>query len=363
MGDVTLAARVFLACVFAVAAISKLLSQATSPVTFREFGVPERIARLTEPLLVPTELAVAVSLLLQPAARFGAVAAALLLLIFTAGVANALRNGRRPQCGCFGGLRAEPIGRSTLARNGVLFAVAAFAAAAGPGTSLQRWLSAGGHIAITAGLAVTAIAALAAAGRLRPAGKAADAGAPTPPPPADDLPGRQAPAFALDGACGPSLTLDSLCADRLPLVLIFGDAGCGACASLFAQLGTWQTTITERVRTAVIAFGGIERARAICTDHHLSNVLLDPDGSVWRAYGVVGSPVGFAISPDQTIVSGPAIGPDLIEDLIRLTLQRARPAPSSPGAASTLDNQPHDESSVAPATRDWRVALDRGRSS
>jgi hypothetical protein len=359
MGDVTLAARVLLACVFAVAAIAKLLSQATSPVASRDFGVPDRVARLAEPLLPPVELAVAITLLLQPTARLGAAGATLLLVIFSAGVANALRHGRRPQCGCFGGLSADPISGSTLARNGLLAALAGFAAGTAPGTSLQRWLSTGGHILITLGLAVTALSVLAASRRSRHAGTAPGAGGVTPPALASRLLGQQAPAFALDGASGPRLTLDSLCADGRPLVLVFGDPGCGPCASLFGQLGTWQATITERVRIAVVAFGDRERTRAICTEHNLSNVLYDPDGSTWRAYGVAGGPVGFAVSPDQTVISGPAIGADLIEDLIRLTLQRARPA-HRPAERYGVGDRPNDPARVSPAPIDWRVATDRG---
>ena len=225
MGDVTLAARALLFCIFAVAALAKLLARDTSSVEFRDFGVPARIAKLTEPLLVPAELAVATSLLIQPTARIGAVAATLLLLIFIAGVANALRNGRRPQCGCFGGLHAEPIGNSTLVRNALLTAVAAFAAATGPGTGLGRWLSAGSHIAITGGLAVAVMATLVARGRLRAASPTPDAPASVRPPVKNDLLRRHAPAFDLDGACGPRQTLDSLSAEGLPLVLVFGDAG------------------------------------------------------------------------------------------------------------------------------------------
>jgi len=357
MGDVTLAARVILGCVFALAAVAKLLARDSSRVSFDDFGVSPRIASLTEPLLVPAELAVAASLLFQPTARLGALGATLLLLIFTGAVANALRNGRRPQCGCFGGLHAEPIGKSTLVRNGLLAVLAMFTAATGPGTGLGRWLSTGGHIAVTVGLGAVALAALLTAARLRPPRAGSDPQGTVQPAVAKGPScGQQAPVFALAGACGPHLSLDSLTSDDRPLLLIFGDAGCGACASLFRRLAIWQTTVAERVRIAVIGFGGLEQTREICTEHHVQNVLVDPDGSAWRAYGVLGSPMGFAIGADQRILAGPALGPDTIEDLMRLTLARGREATTSLAASGR-----EDPPSGPNAPRESRIAVNGSR--
>ena len=335
MGTVMLAARAVIALVFATAAVTKLRDPAAVRATFREFGTGERLASLA-PALAFAELAVASGLLIQPAARWAAVAAALLLCIFIGGMSNALRAGRRPDCGCFGGLHPKPIGRSTLVRNALLTALAAVVAEAGPGTSLSHSLPSGSRVAILVGLVAVVTSVLATGSTRRSTQPRVDRVL-TPPPSLvpRTLLGHAAPGFDLDGACGPRQTLVSLCADHLPVVLIFGDSGCGSCVSLFARLGPWQMTLSERVRIAVVAFGDQERAKAICTDHHVSDVMLDPGGAVWRAYGVNGSPVAFAISPEQTIVSGPAIGRDAIEDLIRLSLRRIQPltgAVSVPGS-------------------------------
>ncbi len=134
MGTITLGARALIGLVFAISAFTKLPDPAASRTTFREFGASERLARLAV-LLAPAELAVVVGLVFVPTARWSAVAALLLLLVFIGGMLNALRLGRRPDCGCFGGFRPAPIGISTLVRNGVLVALSGVIVAvpAGPG--------------------------------------------------------------------------------------------------------------------------------------------------------------------------------------------------------------------------------------
>ena len=53
----------------------------------------------------------------------------MLLLLFTVAIALNLARGRAPDCHCFGQLHSAPTGPGTLARNGALAVVAAFAAA------------------------------------------------------------------------------------------------------------------------------------------------------------------------------------------------------------------------------------------
>ena len=129
--------RCLLAAVFIVAATGKLLDLDGSRRALVEFGVPARAARLGGVVLPLAELAVGIALVFVPTARWGAVGALLLLLAFGAGVARAMSRGEAPDCHCFGQIHSEPAGRSTLIRNAVLAAAAAFVVAAGPGPSLQ----------------------------------------------------------------------------------------------------------------------------------------------------------------------------------------------------------------------------------
>ncbi len=49
-----------------------------------------------------------------------------LLSVFVVGITYNLARGRNPECHCFGQLHSAPAGWKTLARNGVLAAVAGF---------------------------------------------------------------------------------------------------------------------------------------------------------------------------------------------------------------------------------------------
>ena len=58
------------------------------------------------------------------------------------GIARAISRGEAPDCHCFGQLHSAPAGRGTLARNGVLAALAGVVVVHGPGTPLDTWVDA-----------------------------------------------------------------------------------------------------------------------------------------------------------------------------------------------------------------------------
>jgi hypothetical protein len=130
-----------LAAVFAVAAVAKLADRDGARQAVRAFGVPGRLAGPVAAALPPAELAVAVALLITTTAVAGAIGSVALLALFLAGISRSLAQGRQPDCRCFGQLHSAPIGWKTLARNLALLAVAALAAAAGPGAGVGTWAS------------------------------------------------------------------------------------------------------------------------------------------------------------------------------------------------------------------------------
>ncbi|MGI8730129.1 MAG: MauE/DoxX family redox-associated membrane protein, partial [Solirubrobacteraceae bacterium] len=71
-----------LAAVFTLAAVGKLRDLPGSRRAMRDFGVPARAARVAGLLLPLVELGTAAALVLTPTARWGAIAALLLLLAF-----------------------------------------------------------------------------------------------------------------------------------------------------------------------------------------------------------------------------------------------------------------------------------------
>ena len=327
MGTFTLAARVLLALVFALTGVAKLPDPSGSRQTFSEFGAGDRLVRLGAVALAPAELIVAAGLAFVPTARWAGIGAALLLLVFIAGIAAALSQGRRPDCGCFGAWRPTPIGRETLVRNGVLLLLALFVAATGPGPAVNRWVTAHGAGAVaTAGVLV--LAALVAL-MLRPVARGAGASQPLTLGTRPVLSaGQTAPAFTLRDAQGDERGLRSLSPAGLPLVLIFASTTCGSCLELLPHLARWERTLAERLRIAVIMRADTDAAQQIAEQYGLATVLADPEGAAVNSYGIAATPAGFALSPNGRILSGPALGHDAIENLLRLTLHLEAPIPT-----------------------------------
>src|SRR5690625_403003 len=102
MDMVTLALQIALAGVLAVAGIGKLRDLAGSRRAVRDFGVPDQLADPLGTALPVVELALALLLLPGATARWAALAAGLLFLAFIAAIGWNLRQGRQPDCHCFG---------------------------------------------------------------------------------------------------------------------------------------------------------------------------------------------------------------------------------------------------------------------
>src|SRR5579859_320189 len=128
-----LLARLVLAAVFALAAITKLLDRNGSRGAVAAFGVPAALANPVSLALPLAELAVVLALIPSVTAWVGAIGALLLLLLFIAGISFNLARGETPDCHCFGQLYSEPIGAKTIIRNVVLALVAVFVLVAGAG--------------------------------------------------------------------------------------------------------------------------------------------------------------------------------------------------------------------------------------
>ena len=162
--DVALfAARLTLASVFALSGVTKLADRAGSRKAMLDFGVPSLIAGPLGRVVPGAELAVALALFTTSTAWWGSIAALVLLGVFTLAILVNLARGPTPYCHCFGTLTSEPIGWTSLARNGVLLATAGFSAAAArtdSGPSTVGWigeLSAIEALALANGVAAVGI--------------------------------------------------------------------------------------------------------------------------------------------------------------------------------------------------------------
>ena len=148
---------------FLVAGGAKLADLPGSRRAVAGFGAPERLAHIAGVGVPLCELAAAVALFPTGSARYGALGALGLLVVFMVGIAVAMVRGREADCHCFGQLHSAPVGWRTLARNGGLAAVAAFVVVEGwrsPGVSATGWVarvSMGWLVAGGAGVVVAAL--------------------------------------------------------------------------------------------------------------------------------------------------------------------------------------------------------------
>jgi peroxiredoxin/uncharacterized membrane protein YphA (DoxX/SURF4 family) len=330
--SVIIGVELFLAGVFAVAGVAKLMDLAGSRKAMVDFGVPERVAPVAGLLLPVAELATAAALVIHPLAEAGAIAALTLLLLFTVGIANAMLRGRAPDCNCFGQVHSEPVGRWTLLRNLVLAALAGLLVVRGPGPAIDEWVSARTATEVVAIGAVLAVLALAAAGvqlwrenrklRREAASAPATSSEPTSLPKGEPegLPvGTPAPSFTLsDMMGGEPQSLESLLAPGRPLVLEFIDPTCGSCTNLLPALSRWQRALAEQLTIAVVTSGSAEdRADWEERGEGVINLLLDDSNEVFRAFRVDSTPTAIAISADGTVVSAAAGGIHMPEVLCR----------------------------------------------
>jgi peroxiredoxin/uncharacterized membrane protein YphA (DoxX/SURF4 family) len=346
MDAALLIARLLLAAVFTLAGVAKLSDLKGSRKAIIEFGLPAVLASPLALLLPLAELGVAVALIPASSAWWGAMGALGLLLLFVVGISINLARGRKPDCHCFGQLHSAPAGWKTLARNGVLAAVAGFVLWAGyeggdAGPSALSWLgalSAAQLLGLLGGLVVLSLLAgqwwflahlLRQNGRLLvrleavEAGLAADGSAVAPSrngtpvhQEAEGLPvGAEAPQFSLSGIYGETLTLDALRSSGKTVMLLFTDPGCGPCNALLPEVGRWQEEHANRLTLSLVSRGGVEENKTKAQEHALENVVLQKDWEVSESYEVKGTPSAVLISPEGKIASPVAGGAEGIRDL------------------------------------------------
>jgi methylamine dehydrogenase accessory protein MauD len=339
---VLLVARLLLAAVFVVSGVAKLADRAGSRQAMTDFGVPAPLAAPFGLLLPLAELAVAITLLPAATAWWGALGALALLLLFIAGIGANLARGRKPDCRCFGQLHSAPAGWSTLARNAVLAALAAFvvwrgSGAAGAGPGALGWLgglSAAGLLGLLFALVVLGLLGiqgwfllhlLRQNGRLMvrlraletrlgvegasPSGNGAH--------PAVGLPvGSVAPTFSLPDLRGEEVTLETLRAAGKPVLLFFTSPECGHCTDLLPEVARWQEEHAEKLTIALVSHNSAEENRAKVAEHGVGPVLLQEDWEVSEAYDVEAAPSAQLVRPDGTIGSPLVEGADNVENLV-----------------------------------------------
>ena len=362
-----LIARLLLAAVFALSGVAKLADQAGSRQAMVVFGVPSPLAKPFGLFLPLAELAVAAALIPAVAAWWGALGALALLLVFVVGIGANLAQGRKPDCRCFGQLHWAPVGWKTLARNGLLIAVATYVVWRGTqnsGPSAVSWvgdLSAAQLLGLLFGLVIVALLGiqgwfilhlLRQNGRILVRLQALEAnlgvvssGNPSRngSQPRAGLPvGSAAPAFSLKDLRGEEVTLDNLRAAGKPVVLIFTSPGCDACTELLPEIALWQDKHADKLTISLIGDRSIEVNHAETAEHRLQHVLVEEDREVADSYDVEATPSAVLITLGGAVASPLAEGPDAVETLIAEAIKvRAQlPILDSNTAHTTQETRP-----------------------
>jgi peroxiredoxin/uncharacterized membrane protein YphA (DoxX/SURF4 family) len=342
MDSVALGARILLALVFGAAAAGKFADQPGTRRALADFGAPSGSLKALGLLLPLAELATAVALLFQPSARWGALSAAILLVVFVAGIARAMARGEAPDCHCFGQISSSPAGPRTLVRNVVLIVPAIFLVAYGPGTSIDAWVSARSTaelVAFFTGVAGVALGAMCVRlwltnRRLRDdLERANEALAAFPP----GLPiGADAPDFALPNVDGRMTTLEALLAEGKPIALVFVSQNCDACHVMLPDLARWQTTLPDRITIALLGTGKKKELRKLAEGYGLTNMLVQDEAEVFRAYHAAATPSVVIVGPDGHIASPTRSTHALVETVVRRAV-RSDGEPT--GRPSAVPNQ------------------------
>lgn len=326
MNDALVVTRLCLAAIFMIAGAAKLADRSGTRQALTDFDVPARLAGPLRFILPAAELMTATALVFPTTARWGAAGSLVLLALFVAGLTRILRRGEAPDCHCFGQLHSKPASWVTVARNLILVLPASYVAVEGPGPSLSSWV-ANTHAIDLWLIAVGALGVFATATsvllwrdnrRLRSTEGAVAASRQI---------GALAPRFALPSAAGPVVSLQDLLVDDRACILTFVNPGCGPCATLLPELARWHDPITERLALTLITTADPTEAETLMHEHALTDVLIDQQSTVMRAYGVNATPSAVLVASDGTVRSAPVAGRAAIESLIRLALHdEMRPA-------------------------------------
>lgn len=131
MGEILLIIRLALFGIFVLAGIGKLMDLEGSEKAVKGFGVPDSLAKPIGVGLPVFEIVLALSFLFVTTSWFAAIGSVLLISVFLGGMIYQIAQGKAPDCHCFGQIHSEPVGKSSLLRNGGFAILALFLAIQG----------------------------------------------------------------------------------------------------------------------------------------------------------------------------------------------------------------------------------------
>lgn len=313
-----------LAAVLLTSAVAKLRDSRATRDAFTALRVPAVVpADLAAPALPWLELALAVLLVVAPAAGLVAVAALVLLLMlaYTALVGRALGFDEPVTCSCFGSIGRHDVDRTTLARNVLLTAMAAvvlwFAVDGGSVPSALGGLDSGGWAALAATLAAAVVAVLVLGGS-----------APTPQGSDDllDYERQPIPYGALTLSDGTGTSIAQLAAMQARLLVVL-NPGCGPCVRTAEKLDGWAEGLAPAV--GVVAIYPDEASAHAAGEHAPDLAAWEPELNVRRVFSV-SAPAAILLGADGALAGGPVAGEDevagFVDEVLGVLAEQESPA-------------------------------------
>jgi thiol-disulfide isomerase/thioredoxin len=329
--------RVGLGAIFAIAFLAKMVDRDGLHRSVAAFGCPKTWVTQVSASLLICEAATAYLLTFPRWGYPGALAAFVLLGVFTAVSIVAIYRGDPPECRCFGNIIQTKINGGTIVRNIILMAIATaicWDANNVPDSSVfalfsELFLPLEGysHAKVFTGLVVcqclhviymfvwqrrlqAQIDRLSSA-VLNPAYRREIFGLTI---------GSKAPGFALTGTNGVSVTSSELFQSGKAVALLFLAPSCGGCAALVPLIPGWNASLNSNVMVVVIGRNSPADNTKV-SGLRSPDILLQKHDEVSRLYRVSAFPSAILVDDRGLIASDIAVGERAIKQFVGALLK------------------------------------------
>lgn len=335
MDEVLLLIRLALFGIFSLAGIGKLMDLEGSEKAVKGFGVPDALAKPIGIGLPIFEIFLAFGFLFASTSWFAAVLAVLLIAAFLGGMIYQIAQGNAPDCHCFGQIHSEPVGKSSLIRNGI-FGVLALTLAVqgsdGQGASLvdnNSGMASTLIMILVLGLLAVAVYFLKRIfdqqGEImrriellevisKDGGQVERVEGV---PPTEGLAiGSPVPSFALKSIEGETVSRDDVFGNARPTLAFFVSPDCGPCKALFPEIKNWQAELGEDLDFVFFSSGSPDDNKEKYGDADGINVLVQEKREVAEAMKAQWTPAALFVDKNGNIASYVSTGDKAIKDLI-----------------------------------------------
>ncbi|HVF46436.1 MAG TPA: redoxin domain-containing protein [Pyrinomonadaceae bacterium] len=327
--------RLTLFGIFALAGVAKFLDLKGSEKAFKDFGIPDALAKPSSIALSVFEILIALLFLSVETAWYGAIGAAALLFLFIGQMIYQMAKGRAPDCHCFGQLHSAPVGKLSVARNIMFGAVALFLVYRGPagqGMSLNDpgldimqlafgVIFIGFLIAVVFYLKKISEQQIQIMRRIelmelisRDGGEVEreHIGHPH-----EGLPiGAVVPDFELPDLSGAAVSLAALRTAKKPILFFFVSPTCKPCEALVPEFAEWQRELKDKVKFVFLSSGTAEDNVAKFGGEGANVVLLQNGREVAEQVKAKWTPTALLMDANGRVASHAAAGDTAIRTLI-----------------------------------------------